>query len=516
MRRSVKLSASGCIEQKDLENLQRLGLVTKMKIIRNSFYLLIFVFVAGLLPAHAAEIAEPEEFTPSRLAFVFGNTEYAHLPRLPNARNDAEDISEKLRTLGFQVVTGYNLTRSVFVEILSENRDAVLNAEAVLFYFAGHGLQFEGKNFLVPSDAKIRAAEDIKAQSIGLNEVIAELQDRDRPTLIFLDACRNSPLGNSDDGRIYQDGLAQLEAGDSTFIAFATQPGNVTLDGQGRNSPFTTAFLEHVKRPGLSISDLMIEVRKTVESLSYGRQVPWDQSSLRQQFYFTESMRVDPQFLVSNLATIMEDPALRTELRSRLASADPNALHQFILQNSADDVRMLSRNTSGSAESGLTASDGVGPGTVSGDVTALKSGVSSSLSSLLYEEEASGKAEAKALARRLQSELARLGCYRMAIDGIWGPGSRRSLAAYFSATNRNANDLSPSMDVLSLLFLETGRICKPPRRVAKRVDESASGVAASGQRSKARSRTSSGKAVTKKAPALPPDISAGVGIGGIF
>ncbi|TIT82561.1 MAG: caspase family protein, partial [Mesorhizobium sp.] len=118
------------------------------------------------------------------------------------------------------------------------------------------------------------------------------------------------------------DGLAQVEVGENIFVAFATQPGNTTVDGAGDNSPFTTALLQNIEIPGLSISDMMIRVRNETEALTLGRQVPWDQSNLREQFYFTEQQVLDPTQLSASLSRILSDPVAKEKLQVELASND--------------------------------------------------------------------------------------------------------------------------------------------------------------------------------------------------
>ena len=156
------------------------------------------------------------------------------------------------------------------------------------------------------------------AGAVKLNDVIARFSNRDRQTFLFLDSCRNNPVRDA----ARRNGLAQIDVGENTFVAFATQPGNVTVDGAGENSPFTAALLQNVEIPGLSISDMMIRVRNETEALTVGRQVPWDQSNLREQFYFTEQQVLDPALLSASLSRILSDPVAKEKLQIELASND--------------------------------------------------------------------------------------------------------------------------------------------------------------------------------------------------
>ena len=139
----------------------------------------------------------------------------------------------------------------------------------MLIFYAGHGVQLQGQNYLLPVDTPDpESMETITAGAIKLNDVIARFSNRDRQTFLFLDSCRNNPMAGLAN---VSNGLAQVEVGENTFVAFATQPGNVTVDGVGSNSPFTTALLKNVEIPGLSISDMMIRVRNETEAVTAGQ-----------------------------------------------------------------------------------------------------------------------------------------------------------------------------------------------------------------------------------------------------
>lgn len=263
-----------------------------------------------------------------RLALVVGNSNYKNIPDLKNPERDAALISSTLRGLGFDVVEKTDLDRNGFEAAVSETLEKAAGKNAVLFYFAGHGFQLAGRNYLVPTDASLTDKSRIPEETLSLDELIGRLQSRDRQTLLLLDACRNNPLPQSSREALSSDGLAQIETGSGTFVAFATQPGNITNDGAGDNSPFSVALAEHMPTEGISISDMMIRVRNTVEETTLERQTPWDQSSLRSQFYFNP---------------LEEDSdALTDEDLELLAELDPELLEKFkkrfgLNYNSSDD-----------------------------------------------------------------------------------------------------------------------------------------------------------------------------------
>lgn len=233
-----------------------------------------FVFV--VLPAAAAE----------RVALVIGNSAYSAATSLKNPRNDAEAMTAALKRLDFKVITGTDVDLAgLRAAVRAFTRD-IEQARVALFFYAGHGLQVNGRNFLIPVDASLQRESDIDFEAMDLNFVLRQLERKDRTNIVFLDACRNNPLAAKLASTMGQRsvfvgrGLARIETGVGTFIGFATQPDNVALDGEGANSPFTEALLKHLETPGLDIELLMRRVREDVILLTSGRQVPWSNSSL--------------------------------------------------------------------------------------------------------------------------------------------------------------------------------------------------------------------------------------------
>ena len=226
-----------------------------------------------------------------RVALVIGNAAYEHTTPLRNPRNDASDVARALDGLGFEVIEGLDLDKSAFGPKLREFAQAARGAQVTLFFYAGHGLQVDGENYLVPTDAKLAEEVDLRLEAFELAAFLRQM--RGGTNLVFLDACRDNPLAqglarsmgptrSSAIGR----GLGRVETAGGTLIAYATQPGNVADDGEGRNSPFTGALLAHIATPGLSVHDLLASVTDSVVTGTDGRQQPWTHSSLRKPFYF--------------------------------------------------------------------------------------------------------------------------------------------------------------------------------------------------------------------------------------
>lgn len=228
-----------------------------------------------------------------RVALVIGNAAYANVGTLANPVNDAREMSSALRDLGFKVIEGYNLNSTSMRNKIAEFGTALPGAGVSLFYYAGHGMQVSGKNFLVPVDAKLERPSSLGVEAIEVNTVISDMETEKRINLVFLDACRDNPLsrnlartmGTGRSAAVGQ-GLAQLNAGIGTLITFATSPDTIALDGQGRNSPFTQAMLKYIRTPGLEVRSMLTRVRADVIRATNEQQVPWDHSSLTGDFYF--------------------------------------------------------------------------------------------------------------------------------------------------------------------------------------------------------------------------------------
>lgn len=245
--------------------------------LRTVFTALLLALAA--LPAWAAD----------RVALVIGNGAYANVPSLPNPGNDAADMSASLRELGFEVFTGRDVSRAAMLRLIESFAGAAAGSDAALFYFAGHAFQVGGQNYLLPVDLNPQTPEDIPAQSVSLDVVMETMAAAPGLRFVFLDACRDNPLGLSQETG--NAGLARAGRGQDFLIAYATQPGAVAFDGDGRNGTFTEALLNHIHTPGQSVADMMMMVRKDVIAATGGQQIPWENSSLTRAFAFDPGKR---------------------------------------------------------------------------------------------------------------------------------------------------------------------------------------------------------------------------------
>jgi uncharacterized caspase-like protein len=300
----LTLSASGCYQKqhKVCHNQVMLTLFTKLG----------FVIAAlwwTLSPAMAQE---------RRVALVIGNAAYKTVTTLQNPVNDSRAVAKSLRSLGFEVVERENVGREGFALAVREYGDKLRGASVGLFYFAGHGLQVKGRNYLVPVDADIAREDEVQYRSFDVNEVLDKMDSaRTAVNIVVLDACRNNPFARS--FKPAQTGLAQMDAPTGTLIAFATAPGSVAQDGDGSNGLYTGALLKHIAAPGVAVEQMFKRVRVDVVNASKNQQVPWESSSLNRDFTFASAAAAKPV-----VATVAPNTAavVATELALDLAFWD--------------------------------------------------------------------------------------------------------------------------------------------------------------------------------------------------
>ncbi|SMH33155.1 Uncharacterized protein, contains caspase domain [Azospirillum lipoferum] len=235
--------------------------------------------------------AGPEPAKPERrVALVLGNSGYQHAPRLPNPVNDARAIADSLRSAGFELIGGgarLDLDRAGTERAIRDFGGKLAGADVGLFYYAGHGLQMRGTNYLLPVSANLTKEADVRYELIDIEMVLDEMAlAESRLNIVILDACRNNPFGGRG-LRSVSPGLAQMQAPAGTIIAYATQPGAVAADGQGSNSPYTEALATALLKPGETVFDVFNDVGLAVKRTTGGVQQPWVSASpIEGRFYF--------------------------------------------------------------------------------------------------------------------------------------------------------------------------------------------------------------------------------------
>ena len=240
-----------------------------------------------------------------RVALVIGNAAYKHAPALANPKNDAEAMAAALKRLKFEVLLGVDLDEAATRRILrefAEKLEGFGKEDVAVLFYAGHGLQVSGRNYLVPIDAKLERERDLDFQAVAF-DFVQQLMERTAQTnIVILDSCRDNPLARTlargmgtRSGGIGR-GLAEVRGINDTLIVYATSPGNVALDGDTntKHSPFTEALLKHIEAPGLEVRHVVAQVRASVIAATKGKQVPWESASLTRQVYFAASAATAP------------------------------------------------------------------------------------------------------------------------------------------------------------------------------------------------------------------------------
>jgi hypothetical protein len=250
----------------------------------------VFLFVAGLLlflPISLAHAASAEH----RIALVIGQSAYRAVPALPNAENDGKRMAELLTNAGFEVTAAPDLSQNEMRQTISDFAAKVAASgpdTIALVFYAGHGLQIDGENYLVPVDVDPKREADIPLQAVRLNDLLNTLGALPtRMRILMLDACRNNPFPALNQTAGHGLAIVDTKAGaPGSFISYSTSPGAEAEDGGGANSPYTTAVLSVAKQPNLPIEEAFKRVRIAVSQTTDGRQIPWESSSLTSEFKF--------------------------------------------------------------------------------------------------------------------------------------------------------------------------------------------------------------------------------------
>jgi hypothetical protein len=397
----------------------------------------LFVWIAALFlaaPAHAEK----------RVALVIGNSAYKHTAELHNPKNDAADMADALRRLGFEVLDGRDMDKRGMERLIRQFGLKLSGADLALFFYAGHGVQLSGQNYLLPVDARLASEGDADFETIGLNLVLKQMEREAKTSIVLLDACRDNPLARnlarSMGTRSAQigTGLAEVKTGIGTLIGYSTQPGNVALDGAGRNSPYADALLRHIEAPGRDVSGVLIAVRNDVLRATDGKQVPWEHTSLTGQVYLkieaaapssgalpqaTQPRSYDRELEISfwNSVKDSKSPAIIETYLQRYPSGTFAGLARAMIQ---DMRRVAALPPTGAAV----------------PVPPLQNAPPD-------------------LARALQTELQRVGCYQGTLDGDWGGRSKAALEHFSSRAKASLSTDAPTQAALDAVKGRQDRVC---------------------------------------------------------
>jgi hypothetical protein len=240
-----------------------------------------------ILAALAFAVFACSAWAEGRIALLIGNNNYGSAP-LRNAVNDAKDLGDALKELGFKVIVKENATRKDMIDAIREFGAALEGADVAFFFYAGHAMQFKDRNYLIPTDIAMGSEEDVTFFALDISQVFDRMDKaRTRYNFIVLDACRDNPFASS--FKVSNAGLAQMSTPSGTLIAYATSPGSVAADGYGRNGIYTKNILANIRVPDVPVEIMFKRVREGVERETLKRQTPWDSSSLKGDFVFNST-----------------------------------------------------------------------------------------------------------------------------------------------------------------------------------------------------------------------------------
>ncbi len=462
-----------------------------------------------------------------RIALVIGNSNYTQLQTLTNPKNDSQLMALTLKKLGFEVISAVDADRITISRAVRKYGKALRSGgkdTVGLFYYAGHGVQARGENYLIPLGAEIEEEPDLDIEAISASDVLAQMEAAGNSlNLVILDACRNNPYKGK--LRSNSRGLARVNAASGSLVAFAAGPGQVAADGVGENSPYTAALVEAMQIPGLSVEQMFKRVRISVEAQTSKQQTPWEESSLRGDFFFTpknpepkpvarpvvdqaekewianqntQSTAVLKAFIKRHPESIYADYARATlaekQAASKKAKTDEISLRSAALvrqQQMAPKAMELSFwNSIQSSNNPAVFEDylvrypkGNFSVIAASKFEALKISKKQRLASLqtgpteIFTPTAS--MPAYDLTILLQSELTRVGCNPGRIDGQWGAKGRRALALFkrYASLTLPYKDISP--EVVDAVKQQRSRICPkltPPKVRKTKISKSKKAV----------------------------------------
>jgi len=234
----------------------------------------------------------------ARVALVIGVSKYEHAGVLTNTISDANDMTAALKRLGFDVETVLDPSRAALEAAVRRYGDRSTGAEVSLFHYSGHALEAGGRNWILPATANVNSERDLRFEAIDLDTILEQTDGAAKVSIAFLDACRDNPFARQlSRGRrdVVARGLGRVDvSATGTLVAFAAAPGQVALDGDKKNSPFTAAILSHIEAPGLEIKSMFARVTRDVVEATKGKQRPWQNSSLEGEFYFVPQLAAKP------------------------------------------------------------------------------------------------------------------------------------------------------------------------------------------------------------------------------
>jgi uncharacterized caspase-like protein len=420
-------------------------------------------------------------YADKRVALVIGNSEYETQMRLLNPRNDAQDMADSLKSLGFEVFLRVDADKQSFTRALEDFTRAVAGADIGLFFYAGHGMQYYGSNYLMPVGAHLQDEVSVRFELIALDEIQRALDRSTGVRILILDACRNNPLAaeltrsmraSNRDASIPR-GLARIEQARGTVVAYSTQPNEIAEDGAARNSPFTRALLENLREPGLEIGAMFRKVAARVYETTRGKQVPELSISLLSEVFLNRN-ETDAQVwgrvrTANDVAAIRDfidrfpnsfyaaDARMRLDMLDRDARARQEiaTVEQARRDAEARIAALTQQTQTPTAEAG-------GNGTASpATAPPPRREPPGPQTAAINPDQPPAMNEGQFVVA-IKTELNRLGCYFAPVDSNWqAPALRNAIADFAARTHQAKLPDGPAPEFLESLKAHSGRVCVP-------------------------------------------------------
>ncbi|MET3900954.1 hypothetical protein ABIB57_004922 [Devosia sp. UYZn731] len=418
--------------------------------------------IRGVLVAIAMALSLASAAAQERVALVIGNGAYTHVAPLTNPENDATDVADALGRIGFTVTLANDLNANQMRAALHEFSSAASGADMAMIYYAGHGIEIDKQNYLIPVDAALESDRDVSFETIPIDLLNEAVSGARTLRMVLLDACRNNPFAaqmtvtgaNRSVGR----GLTPPELGGGTLVAYSAKGGTVALDGNGRNSPFAKALLDNIEVPGLEINFLFRKVRDSVLTATLNRQEPFVYGSLPGEYIYlvppTDAAVAAGPTVPADLGQPVPAPSAQEDFAWSLVqnSEDQAQLQQFIyayprgIHIEAALERMQALDVARAASGPTSADVGLVP-TVQAAAPVAGSESPAELSPDVIERVMS-----------IQQVLADAGCDPGPVDGDWASLSQAALARYGAEAGSKPPEL-PDAQMLAWLQNNAGLAC---------------------------------------------------------
>ena len=392
-----------------------------------------------------------------RVALVVGNGAYQHATRLGNPINDGQDISAALRRLGFDVISVADATSEQFDKAVDAFGKKANGADVALFYYSGHGLQHEGVNYLLPVDAQIDSAFALRRKAVVAQDVLREMEGRAKASLVFLDACRTNTVVRELQASLPEQyrqsaglrGLARMEGRGNSLVAYSAAPNEVAADGTGqRNSPFTSAVLRHISKPGVAVLEVLTDVISDVELATRRAQRPEFISKL------TTQIRLNP--IDQKIVARQENERAAASTWDLIKdSCDRTTLEGFRNRYSGTSLVERVRDRLAGMDAGKFCAAPPPPPAVVAVVPPVAPEVPRTITA---PAPPSAPSVSGSIALDMQREMKRLGCYTGTLDGDWGTTSRVAFRQYLRLA-RLDNAEEPTVLHLDQARMRRVRLC---------------------------------------------------------